>query len=200
MTEPAPRPSLYGGPLVLACSPRRHGNTDTAAALIGDALGGDAARGLIRVADQVIKPCIACGFCDTRPGSCTQKDAALSLLRAMAEAPVACLVSPIYFYHLPAQTKALLDRAQVFWSLPSAYKPGRGRRLGVALLGARPRGDKLFAGAVLSLRYMAEALGMVPAEPLLLYGLEEPDALRGRPDLQAALTAYAQALRSDACS
>lgn len=199
MTEPALL-SVPSGPLVLACSPRRRGNTDTAAALAHAALGGAAADGPLRVADLGLRPCVACGHCDAAPGACPQPDAALPLLRALASAPVACLVSPIYFYHVPAQAKALIDRAQAFWGLPPERKPGQGRRLGVVLLAARPRGDKLFAGALLTLRYMAEALGLTLAEPLTLYGLDAPDALRGRPDLQSAVGNYGRALLSHACS
>ena len=105
-----------------------------------------------------------------------------------------CLVSPIYFYPLPAQAKALVDRAQAFWHLSPDRKPGGGRRLGVVLLGARPRGDKLFSGALLTVRYMAEALGLTAAEPLLLYGLDGADALRSRPDLGERVTEYGRAL------
>ena len=87
-----------------------------------------------------------------------------------------------------------MDRAQAFWHLSPDRKPGGGRRLGVVLLGARPRGDKLFSGALLTVRYMAEALGLTAAEPLLLYGLDGADALRSRPDLGERVTEYGRAL------
>lgn len=189
-----------GNALVLACSPRRGGNTDTAAALVAAALAspaGDHGRTpdeIRRVADLDIGPCLACDACAASPGSCARTDAALPLLAALAAAPAACLVSPIYFYHLPAQAKALVDRAQAFWHLPPGRKPGGGRRLGVVLLGARPRGEHLFTGALLTLRYTAQALGLVLADPLLLYGLDGPGALRGRPDLAARVTEYGRAL------
>lgn len=194
---------------VLACSARRHGNTDTAAELACAGLAAQTERACrtIRVADHQILPCISCGYCFKHPGACSQDnngqacpqtartaDVALPLLHRLCEAPVACLVSPIYFYHLPAQAKALVDRAQSFWALPPERKPGQGGQLGVILLGARPRGKKLFAGALLTLHYMAEALGLTLADPLLLYGLDEVDALRQRPDAQERIKAYALAL------
>lgn len=183
--------------LILACSPRRGGNTDTAAALLAAALSpptGAASAEIRRVADVEPGPCLACDACAARPGTCVRHDAALPLLKDMASASAACLVSPIYFYHLPAQAKALVDRAQAFWHLSPDRKPGGGRRLGVVLLGARPRGDKLFSGALLTVRYMAEALGLTVAEPLLLYGLDGADALRSRPDLGERVTEYGRAL------
>lgn len=183
--------------LVLACSPRRGGNTDTAADLLAEALSrspGMEPAEIRRVAELAPGPCLACGACAAAPGSCAQRDEALPLLKDMAAAPVACLVSPIYFYHVPAQAKALMDRAQAFWHLPPDYRPGAGRRLGIVLLGARPRGDNLFSGALLSIRYMAEALGMSMAKPLLLYGLDDADALRGQPDMGKHVTEYGLAL------
>lgn len=186
--------------LVLACSPRRGGNTDRAAALLAAALSppaGATSAEIRRVTDVDPGPCLACDACAARPGTCARRDAALPLLKDMAAAPVACLVSPIYFYHLPAQAKALVDRAQAFWYLPSDRKPGGGRRMGVVLLGARPRGEKLFTGALLTVRYMAEALGLTIADPLLLYGLDGADALRNRPDLGGRVTEYGRALAAD---
>jgi hypothetical protein len=116
------------------------------------------------------------------------------LLRALCRAPVACLVSPLYFYHFPGQAKCLLDRAQAFRTLPPARKPGGGRALGIILLGGRSRGEKMFTGALLSLRYVAGCLGMAPAEPLLLRGLDEAGALLRRPDAQEDIRAYALSL------
>ncbi|MCH5277811.1 MAG: NAD(P)H-dependent oxidoreductase [Desulfovibrionaceae bacterium] len=183
--------------LVLACSPRRGGNTDTAAKLLADALSRSHDEGSVdirRITEPAPGPCRACDACAAAPGSCVQHDAALPLLRDMAAASAACLISPIYFYHVPAQAKALMDRAQAFWHLPPELRPGAGRRLGVILLGARPRGDKLFSGALLSIRYMAEALGMGMADPLLLHGLDSADALRRRPDMGERVTEYGRAL------
>jgi multimeric flavodoxin WrbA len=196
---------------VLACSPRRTGNTDTAADLVRDALREGESRPceVRRVADLPLRPCSACGLCDARPGECSLdkefffppagaavRDEGLPLLRALCRAPVACLISPLYFYHFPGQAKCLLDRAQTFRTLPPARKPGAGKTLGVVLLGGRSRGEKMFAGALLSLRYVADSLGMNPAEPLLLRGLDETGALRRRPAAQRAIRAYALFLKA----
>ncbi len=194
-------PARPGHPLLLAASARRNGNTDHAAAILRQALADQGREpDLLRIADLTARPCIACGYCDTHPGACVLDaptpdgpDVALPLLRALAEAPAACLLSPTYFYHLPARAKGLIDRAQSFWAVPPEKKPGRGKRLGVILLGARPRGDQLFAGSLLTLRYMADALGLTLAEPLLLYGLDAPNALSRRPDLEARVREYALA-------
>lgn len=108
------------------------------------------------------------------------RDAAAPLLRFLAEAPALCLVSPVYFYHLPAAFKALIDRTQPFWHLRAAgIDPflGRERRCHVILIGAREKGKRLFEGSLLTLRYALAGLHVRLAEPLLLHGLDKPGAL-----------------------
>jgi multimeric flavodoxin WrbA len=122
------------------------------------------------------------------------KDESAVLLRALVETPVLCLVSPLYFYHLPAGLKGLIDRFQCFWSMRrhkvDGWMPESGRVCHVILLGARERGEKLFAGSLLTLRYALEPLGVSLAEPLPLYGLDGPDDLAARPGDQDALREY----------
>ena len=179
---------------ILACSPRRGGNSDTAAAIVQEALARPAE--VRRIADIGMRPCISCGYCGNHPGSCAldgPEDGALSLLEGLVAGPAACLVSPIYYYHLPAQAKALVDRCQRYWN---GACPGRGTPLGAILIAARPRGDLLFQGAELTLRYMARSLGMSPIPPLCLYGLDAPGDLAGRPDLQERIREYVSGLES----
>ena len=110
----------------------------------------------------------------------TAKDHSAPLLTFLAEAPSLCLVSPIYFYHLPALLKALLDRTQPFWHLDDmgidCFR-ARERVCHVILIGARPQGKRLFEGSLLTLKYALAALRIRLAEPLLLYGLDQPTAL-----------------------
>lgn len=179
---------------ILTCSPRRGGNSDTAAAIAHDSFVRPAE--VRRVADILVRPCISCGYCADHPGTCVldgPEDGALSLLEGLVAGPAACLVSPIYFYHLPAQAKALVDRCQRYWN---GKVPGRGTPLGAILIAARPRGDLLFQGAELTLRYMARSLGMSPVPPLCLYGLDAPADLTGRPEFHAQIREYVSGLEA----
>ena len=167
-----------------------------------------------------IIPCTACGACDAfardlagsslglealagtgtgegqSPFGCplAREDDSAVLLRSFASAPVLCLVSPVYFYHLPALVKGLVDRFQSFWSL-RRHKVGgwvreEGRSCHVILLGARERGEKLFAGSLLTLRYALAPLGVRLARPLLLYGLDKADDLAAHSGKQAEIRNY----------
>ena len=117
------------------------------------------------------------------------KDGAKALFAAMALAPVTFIVSPIYYYHIPAQAKAWVDRTQRFWAL-NGETPAKGRAMACVLIAARQQGEMLFDGAERSLRWMAKTLGMEWLEPLRLYGLEHASALADSVEKQADICSY----------
>lgn len=204
---------------ILACSPRKGGNTDSAARLFAEGIARNG-RGTVAeihyLREYRVLPCIDCNACGAYaarqsaaagvlgerrfaledlaagpaligketprpvPFGCplTRKDDSAALLRLLAEAPGICLVSPVYFYHVPAQLKALLDRTQPFWRFAEAgidlYAGLPRRRSFVMLAGARPRGRRLFEGSLLTLRCVFEGMNSDLAEPLTLYGLDGP--------------------------
>ncbi|MDR1945850.1 MAG: NAD(P)H-dependent oxidoreductase [Desulfovibrio sp.] len=245
--------------LVLSCSPRAGGNSDTAARLFCRAFEQGSARpgrnafdhdepghvgsvhdGLdhngrahskigqgetdvdapkrtlaFYLRDYALSPCTACDACERaaldlkiRPGHLSLRDLfnekpfpcpaaarddGLALLRAPAEARELCIVSPVYFYHLPAQLKALLDRMQLFRAMREhghRLFHGPERLCRIILIGGRTRGAKLFAGSLLSLKYALATMRVKTVEPLLLYGLDAADALRGNREAAERIKAY----------
>ncbi len=180
----------------ISCSPRQDGNCEAICRTMGEELmrqrQGSSFR---RLGERAILPCIACGFCTRQPGRCALPEPVLGpLFNDLFTHPVTCMVIPVYFYHVPAQTKAFIDRAQAYWAVPPAEKPGRGNYLSPVLLGGRKQGEKLFEGSLLTLRYFAETLGLSLCEPLLLYGLDERDAFTRDSEAQASVRAHAAAL------
>lgn len=162
--------------LLVSCSPRRGGNSDYAVSLMERCMGVPFRS--LRLADAGIRPCSSCGFCIRHPGKCvldTPGDGAGELFRAMGRANLVILVSPIYFYHIPAQAKAWVDRAQRFWSC--GEKPGKGGIMTAVLLAARTRGEKLFEGAERTFRSMAQVMGMEWRDALPIYGVDGPNDL-----------------------
>jgi multimeric flavodoxin WrbA len=132
---------------------------------------------------------------DTQPFPCpaAAHDDSRALLGALAAAEQMCLVSPVYWYHLPAQFKALLDRMQVFRSMREYGRlrdDGPKRPCRIILIGGRPRGKRLFAGSLLSLRYAFSTLHSATVDPLLLYGLDAGDALRRNREAAERIDAY----------
>jgi len=192
-----------GVPWLLAASPRA-GNTLEAARLF--AAGFARKRpGLstILLNDYRVLPCQACGVCDRQGAVCPQAalDDSRHLFDRLVQAPFLALAAPIYFYHLPAQLKALLDRCQFYHQAATRgefRQPGfRGRRARVILLGARISGEELFRGSLLSLKWALAPLGFELAEPLLLRGLDSPVDLQTRKDFRELLLDYGEAAAGD---
>ena len=175
---------------VFACSPRSSGNTDL---MVHNFMQGVRAAGgsveVTNLRDYAVMPCVACHYCvEEANANCrlAGRDDAETLFRQIEEAPLVCMVSPIFFYHLPAQLKCLIDRAQRYWVLrqrqfKSAPPPPRqalpGRPAFVGLVAARVRGDKLFEGSMLTLKYFFDLFDIRIADVCHLMGYDQPDEL-----------------------
>ncbi|MBF0520224.1 MAG: flavodoxin family protein [Nitrospirae bacterium] len=96
-------------------SPRFRGNTEI---LLDEALRAIKDRGhtvtLFRPSEMNIAPCINCGGCD-QTGQCVISDDMADVYKAIYESERFILASPIFFFGLTAQIKALIDRAQALW-------------------------------------------------------------------------------------
>ncbi len=96
-------------------SPRLGGNTEV---LMNEALkplqeaGHDIKVYHLNMLD--IKPCQDCGGC-VKTGVCIHTDAMTEIFDAIRAADRIILASPIFFYSLSAQAKAMIDRCQSFW-------------------------------------------------------------------------------------
>jgi len=96
-------------------SPRPEGNTDI---LLQEALKPIQAAGheivLFKLNFLNIRPCQDCGGC-TKTGTCVIQDGMAEIYDAIRTADRFIMASPIFFYSLSAQTKAMIDRCQAFW-------------------------------------------------------------------------------------
>lgn len=103
--------------LILSGSPRKDGNSDL---LCEEFLRGAEERGnqveKIRVAEKKIGYCRACYYCRDHGGECVIKDDMAQLLQKIIDADVLVLSSPVYFYAIDAQLKAVIDRTVARWT------------------------------------------------------------------------------------
>ena len=103
--------------LILSGSPRKGGNSDV---LCDEFMRGAAEAGneviKIRVAEKKIGFCSTCYYCRQSCGVCTKKDDMADILQKMIDADVIVLASPVYFYSIDAQMKALIDRTLARWT------------------------------------------------------------------------------------
>lgn len=96
-------------------SPRENGNSEM---LLKEAIKGIETFGLkvktFNLNALNIKPCQNCGGCD-ETGSCIIDDDMSEIYADIRSADRIILASPIFFFALSAQTKAMVDRCQSFW-------------------------------------------------------------------------------------
>jgi multimeric flavodoxin WrbA len=145
-------------------SPRKKGNTNYLLSLfMNEAEKLGAQTRIIEVAQKNIVPCIGCGYCEKK-GYCVTKndDMTNEIYPLLREADVVVLAAPIYFYNVPAQLKALIDRTQTLWS--RKYKlnltdPARHYRRGFLLAQGATKGKNLFEGVDLTAKYFFDAVG-----------------------------------------
>ena len=101
--------------LILSGSPRKGGNSDI---LCDEFMKGAEESGntveKIRVAEKKIGYCRGCYACK-RTGICAIKDDMAEILQKMIDADVIVLASPVYFYSIDAQLKAVIDRTVARW-------------------------------------------------------------------------------------
>ncbi len=102
--------------LILSGSPRKNGNSDV---LCDEFAKGAAEAGheveKIRVAEKKIGFCHACEACQ-KTGVCVQKDDMAEIMQKMLDCDVMVLASPMYFYSMDAQLKAVIDRSFPRWT------------------------------------------------------------------------------------
>lgn len=186
-------------PLILACSPRKGGNTDHAAGLLARGLtSAGAAPRVVHLREREIIPCRGCQGCGLHPEfACVlmHRDQAEELFRLILTAPLLFFASPIYFYHVPAAFKGFIDRAQRYYVARNAGDSGLAslprRTAHMLLVGGRSRGEKLFEGTLLTMRYFLWPFNVELGEDLCLHGIDAPGDLRANDHAQARVTDFA---------
>lgn len=102
--------------LVLSASPRKGGNSDLLCdEFVRGALESGNTVEKIRVCENRIAPCLGCYYCRDHGGDCVRKDDMAAILQKMIDAEVIVMASPVYFYSVNAQLKALIDRTVARW-------------------------------------------------------------------------------------
>ncbi|HOT95454.1 MAG TPA: flavodoxin family protein [Methanoregulaceae archaeon] len=176
--------------LGFAGSPRRHGNSETLLDWVLAAMASepDVEVEKVVVVDAGIGPCRGCNACE-RTGACVQQDGMTPLYDRILEADCVVLAAPIYCLGLPAQAKALIDRAQVYRSRryvlgwPVIPEERRGKRIGLFLSTAGQAWDHVFDAAIPSVKCFFHVAGFRERDLryLLVRSVDESGAIRRHP-------------------
>lgn len=165
-------------------SPRRGGNSDLLLeALLSEAEKHGASIKRIYVREMRISPCVECGSCETT-GRCAIEDDMQLVYEQLECADAIVIATPIFFYHVPAQLKCLIDRAQALWARRRISKAPNDapKRRGYLIAVGATSGQRLFDGARLTIKYFIEAVGAEYAGELLVRGVERKGDVLKRPD------------------
>ncbi len=96
--------------LIISGSPRKGGNTE----LLAEAFAKGASKHhqveIVSVRDYKVNPCLGCNACFKTNGICAQKDDMALIYEKMNQADMLVIASPVYFYGISAQLKAVIDR------------------------------------------------------------------------------------------
>lgn len=179
--------------LILTGSPRKQGHTAHMVEYLTARLDGEVeVLSLDHRTD--ITPCRDCRYCFTHP-ACRIQDSMQDIYRKLDEADRILFAAPVYFYNIPGSMKAVLDRLQVYWAaVVRGDRPAAVRKGGIILTGGAPESPRQFLGAIQTLQYMLEDLG-VRCEGTVTMGGSDKKGLSERPDVQAALDGLAQKLK-----
>lgn len=97
--------------VVLQGSVRRGGNTQMLVEAFVKGAEQQNCVEVISVADYHVNPCIGCNSCFSRENhQCFQQDDMQKVYDKLAAADVIVVASPVYFYGVSAQLKAIIDR------------------------------------------------------------------------------------------
>jgi multimeric flavodoxin WrbA len=118
--------------VILVGSVRKNGNTARLAQSFAEGAAKNNNVEIVSVADYNVNPCIGCNSCFTREGNqCFQDDDMVQIYEKLRNADIVVVASPVYFYGISAQLKAIVDRL---------HTPMRNtfhiKKLGLLLVGA----------------------------------------------------------------
>ena len=166
-------------------SPRRQSNTEI---LLDEALEGAREAGAevekVLVSKLKITPCLEIYAC-LKDGNCAIKDDMQLLYKKLLEADHIIFASPIFFYSITSQAKAIIDRCQALWVRRHVLGMGKEDtrvRRGVFVSVGATRGKKLFDGAVLTMKYFFDAISVEYFGDLLIRGIDNKAQIEEHPE------------------
>jgi multimeric flavodoxin WrbA len=150
-------------------SPRKKANTQT---LVEAMLNGAAEKGaetrLVNLRELDINGYMGCEGCKKQLGKCVQKDELTPLLQEMAAFDAIVLGTPVYWFHVTAQFKMLVDRLYSFIKISENPETGEatfeskfpgGRKMIIVISRGDPEPPLLFPQLY---DYLNEWLNLIP--------------------------------------
>ena len=147
-----------------------------------------------------IEPCKEISVCETKGFCPIDDDMADSIYPLLREAEIVVIASPIFFYSVSAQLKAVIDRSQALWARKYPLKlrdPLHKLRRGFFLGVGATTGKKLFEGSLLTAKYFFDGIDAAVTGSLTYSGIEKRGQIADHPELQQDIKREAAALTAD---
>lgn len=171
--------------LALYGSPRQGGNTDI---LLDEFLKGALSAvpktqvQKIFIRNLKITPCQEYNTC-LKTGQCIIQDEMNTLYEQLLKADMVVLSAPVFFYNVPAQVKIIIDRCQALWARKYILKKtpkGAGRK-GFFISAGGTKGENLFTGTILTVKYFFKAINVDYAGELVYNKIDAKGAVIKHP-------------------
>jgi multimeric flavodoxin WrbA len=154
--------------LILTGSPRRNGNTDRLAQSFAKGAEESNQVEIVSVCDYKVNPCIGCNSCFSREGNrCFQNDDMTAIYEKLSQADILIIASPVYFYGISSQLKAIIDRLHT--PLRNSFNI---KKLGLILVGAATL-PELFDAIITQYRLVLNFFKLEDAGSVLVRGAKE---------------------------
>jgi multimeric flavodoxin WrbA len=174
--------------LGLQGSPRKKGNTNFLLQTYMNEAENLGARTLtLDVTRKNVIPCKELVVCEKKGFCPIDDDVRHEIYPLLRQAEVVVVATPIFFYNMTAQLKAVIDRCQTFWARKYKLKlkdPGASMRRGFLLSVGATRGKNLFEGLNLTAQYFFDAIGAEFEGGLTYRGIEGPNDMAGHPTVR----------------
>jgi len=140
----------------------------------------------IRCCDLNLTGCLECGGCNDT-GECVVDDDMQSVYPRLLEARIIFLASPMFFYGITSQAKAVIDRCQAMWCRRMLNKTPQERKIfdagqGYLISVGATKGANLFEGAHLVAKYFFDALDMSYEGGIFLKSVDAKGEIAKHPD------------------
>ena len=166
--------------LILVGSMRRGGNTNLLARRFAEGAAEHNSVEIDSVADYRISPCIGCNTCFTREGNaCCNRDMDM-IYDKLRRADVLVIASPVYFYGISAELKAIIDRLHTPMRNSFAI-----RKLVLLLVGAANL-PNLFDPILLQYQMILDFFHLQDCGKVLVSGVKDKGDIIGHPALDEA--------------
>lgn len=167
--------------VILVGSMRKGGNTDLLAQAFLEGASKNNIVEMLSVADYKVNPCIGCNSCFTREGNqCFQKDDMKEIYEKLKVADIVVIASPVYFYGISAELKAIIDRLHT-----PMRNEFRVKKLALLLVGAASL-PELFDAIKLQYHLVLNFFHLKDAGMVLVRGVKDIGDIKGTKALEEA--------------